>query len=578
MKRKWFALVFLVIAIVMSGCSSNSAKEESATSSPGASSSAPAETAKASQPPSKVVWFSSVGFWNPPTTWDTDPKTITGAITEKTGLTFNFDIPAQDGETKLNLMLVSNAEMPDLITTTNDALGRKLYEAGKVWDLDEFLKKYDPNSHLLKDFPGDVKNAIVAKDGAFYAFPSHISSDDERKVYPPSDPTYIKENIDYYQNNAVIVNSNLMKEAGITLDELKTEEGLLAALQKVKDKKLTVNGAPVVPLMIHGKDSLIDPNGNLGFTLQFLFNNFGGMPVDKDGNFRDELLAPEMKNTLEFLYKAAKAHAFDPGQLTIDASAVRTQVSSGQVFAFIGNAADTGFAKMTDVDWVSPGAILSNAGAKPVLLRTLQPGRGWMKTYISKTTKEPEKITKFISFMSGKEGLMLNNYGFKGVHYSLNDKGLVIQTEQGIKDTADYNKTGLTAFWPFANISFTDSVTPVPTMETNREAIVAHNVSIVYGETPGVVPYDQSALWIPNDLFPSDSKEFNDAQEIKSYKQAQVAKIVLAKDAAEFNKLYDEMIANLKKLGIDAIDAGKTKYFHEWSGKYGIEVTKGVNS
>ena len=38
-------------------------------------------------------------------------------------------------------------------------MGKKLVQAGKVWKLEEFLKKYDPESHLLKDFPADVKTA-----------------------------------------------------------------------------------------------------------------------------------------------------------------------------------------------------------------------------------------------------------------------------------------------------------------------------------------------------------------------------------------------------------------------------------
>ena len=43
----------------------------------------------------------------------------------------------------------------------------------------------------------------------------------------------------------------LMKEAGLTVNDLKTEDGVLAAFEKVKSMK--VDGAPVVPLQINGK-------------------------------------------------------------------------------------------------------------------------------------------------------------------------------------------------------------------------------------------------------------------------------------------------------------------------------------
>ncbi len=109
-----------------------------------------------------------------------------GGITKKTGLTFSYNIPAQDGDTKLNLMMVSSSDaFPDVITTVGPDMGKKLVQAGKVWQLEEFLKKYDPESHLLKDFPEDVKKQLVKRDGDWYAIPSHMGSDDARKVYPP---------------------------------------------------------------------------------------------------------------------------------------------------------------------------------------------------------------------------------------------------------------------------------------------------------------------------------------------------------------------------------------------------------
>ena len=99
-----------------------------------------------------------------------------GELTKKTGLTFSYNIPAQDGDTKLSLMMVSSSDaFPDVITTVGPDMGKKLVEAGKVWELEEFLKKYDPESHLLKDFPADVKKQLVKHDGDWYAIPSHMS-------------------------------------------------------------------------------------------------------------------------------------------------------------------------------------------------------------------------------------------------------------------------------------------------------------------------------------------------------------------------------------------------------------------
>ena len=107
---------------------------------------------------------------------------------------------------------------------------------------------------------------------------------------------------------------------------------MLAALKKVKDMKLTVNGQPVIPLQLHGKNYH-------GESLQYLQKSFGAMPIDKDGKFRNIYMSPENKHAIEFLFKTAQGGYFDPGQLTTDNAAIEANLLSGRVFMFIGRAA-----------------------------------------------------------------------------------------------------------------------------------------------------------------------------------------------------------------------------------------------
>ena len=163
-KMKMLTVLSLAGVIALSGCSSSKSGDNSSNppkESPGATT----ETAA----PEKVTWFSDAGFWNPPSPWSTDPNTVEGAITKKTGLTFDFNIPAQDGGTKLSLMLATSDNLPDIITVSDANLVKKLVDADKVWNLEEFLKKYDPSSELLTNFPQDIKQALVQRDGGWYA-------------------------------------------------------------------------------------------------------------------------------------------------------------------------------------------------------------------------------------------------------------------------------------------------------------------------------------------------------------------------------------------------------------------------
>ena len=104
----------------------------------------------------------------------------------------------------------------------------------------------------------------------------------------------------YRINNAVMFNEQLMKQTGVTVKDLKTEDGVLAAFEKVKELK--VDGAPVIPLQIHGKKYQV------GYvpTLQ---EHFGAMGVDKDGNYRDKIFAPETKHALKFHVQGSSGEA-----------------------------------------------------------------------------------------------------------------------------------------------------------------------------------------------------------------------------------------------------------------------------
>ncbi|WP_199615843.1 extracellular solute-binding protein [Paenibacillus alkalitolerans] len=563
MKLKVFSILALAGAVALSGCSANQAG--SGTNTEPAQPENTETSSETSAEPANLTWFATTGFWNPPQ-WTTESATVMGEMTKKTGLTFSFNIPAQDGDTKLNLMMVSSSDaFPDVITTVGPDMGKKLVEAGKVWELEEFLKKYDPESHLLKDFPEDVKQQMNKHYGGWYAIGSHMVSDEARKTYPPSSD-YFADVAKYAENKGVLVNANILKEAGIELSDLKTEDGVLAALEKVKGMK--VDGQPVIPLQIHGKNYH-------GETLQFLQRSFGAMPIDKDGKFRNIYMSPENKHAIQFLFKAAQGGYFDPGQMTTDNAAIEANLLSKRVFMFIGNTAQGKFDQLDF--WVSPGAILSNEGTKPVFLFWSEPGRGWMQTMISKSTKEPEKLAKWLSYMTSPEGMTLNHFGIEGVHYTKDDKGLITRTEDGIQAQKDSTKTAVDIFWQFANMAFLEHVQPAPTKREGAGGLIEMEAKTAYGRSPEVVRYDASVLTLPGDFYAPGSKNAQIRDQIQQFYEAQVAKMVMAKDEATFDKLYDEFVAKMKELKVDELDAAQDAELQKKSQEMGVTV-KGVNS
>ena len=82
-----------------------------------------------------------------PSKWNLEEPVFAG-ITQATGVQCSFNMPAEDASTKLNLLMISR-NLPDIITTSDGDLRSELIAAGLVWDLDELLKTYVPESHLF---------------------------------------------------------------------------------------------------------------------------------------------------------------------------------------------------------------------------------------------------------------------------------------------------------------------------------------------------------------------------------------------------------------------------------------------
>ena len=127
-----------------------------------------------------ISWFISAGVV--PSTWDTSQYVMRG-ITERTGVTVSAMTPAEDADTRLNLMIVSG-DLPDIITIANHTLIREMIMAGMVYDIQTFYETYLPDSHLIHGgFPPDIRERLIARDGGWYTIPSHMLSSGGQEIW-----------------------------------------------------------------------------------------------------------------------------------------------------------------------------------------------------------------------------------------------------------------------------------------------------------------------------------------------------------------------------------------------------------
>lgn len=451
-----------------------------------------------------ISWFSSVTGWGPGNWNGTETCPLLDTLASDYGVTFTIEAPPADEDTKLGLMIATDA-LPNMISLTNQTTVRELISSGKVWDMKEFLETYDPDSHILSDFPDDIKITLDNTYGGWYSLPSHMTSPDNRQRFPACSEVYT--NISSYgSNGAIMFNKTMMDALGITQEDVQTEEGFYAACQRVKDSGYTVDGQSAIPVVLHGQ------------------------------NWTDT-------------------------SLTIDETALMTQIESGRVFCWIGNSANSD--KLDKIPWVSFGPITAANGAAAAMGVYKQGSPGWIQTLISKKCSNPEALAKALSFATSREGQLLNQWGIEGEDYTIDaETGICTRTESGMKkwvDTYDNNMW----LWPFNDNDF-NSHTTAPAEAGTRDGYY-NDIMVAMGMYDTTYIYDYALLDFQNSDVLEPSSDLGIAlSQIKSYMESAKAKIVTAATDADFEKEYNDFISTLESYGIADIDKAYNEYYKEY--------------
>lgn len=560
-------LALCLMATVFAACGGNNNSSQGSSSQGSSESGESGESSESSEESSaadtntgdavNIDWFLSTG--RVPSTWD-QSQYVMKTITEKTGVTVSANTPAQDADTKLNLMMV-DGNLPDLITITNGTLIKDLIDAGLVWDMQELFETYVPDSKIINGgYPEDIKTALIDKDGGWYSFPSHIKSLNNREIWGLNDATKQRWlDADRRSNNGVIFNKSLMDQLDIKEEDLQTESGFLAALEKAKNSDITVDGAKIIPLLCNGDSYQGGGWQSDGGAVGTFAAMFGGMPVDADGNYQTLYRNDQFKHAVKFLNTCAQKGYVNANDFTMDRAAFEAACRSGRVLCFAGNTADTGFYEpdINGFDFYTPGVILSDGGESPVLGVNNKVGTGWLQTFVSKKSDKAEACAKFIDFMASEEGLKLWNYGEEGVDFEYTEDGLIKRTEEGMKKASDDSVTGVGAFWAFCNQNF-DQKFMDPSTDKGVEPQCA------YGNHEKTQVYDATALMnLPGGYIEGDMAMNNIATAVKDYASTTLVKIILDATDADFDQKYDEFMAQLDKLELPKLEEYVNKAVQE---------------
>ncbi|MCI9142975.1 MAG: extracellular solute-binding protein [Lachnospiraceae bacterium] len=563
MKKK--ALVFGVaamlgmISVLGTGCGkaentpsgSTSAGMESSGETSGQGSSA--EAGGAAGENVSFDWFLTASAL--PEIWDLE-QPIFKAITDATGCTPKVTVPAEDADTKLNLMLTNN-NLPDLMTLGNDDLIFELIEADKVWDLGEFMQTYLPESHIFTDYPEDVKNEVIRRYGGWYFYSSHIVSDDAAEIwgYPEGTEDYY-EAMKYSDQFSIFISSEYAKQLNIDVKSIDTEEKLLDVMKQFKEAGLKNEAGADVYTLVIPVEALEEMN------MRPLKYQFGTLPYDEAGNYRSEYYAPQYRHAVEFLNQCYREGYLDQNIMTLDSTSMKTICNSGRAAVYIGGI--SGLNMGHDDEWETPGPVLSSTGDSPVFPISGSTSIGWLKTFVSKDCENPEAIARFIDYMSGREGMLVHMYGIEGDDYTWDEHNMLHRTDSGSGKVED-SVSGMFGFYAFHHTSFSRSI----------EYIDMENVSdlqISLGSSDKVFKYNSSLFNLPAGYVEAGSDYAFIKNEVNNYVESTLPKIMMAADEDTFNSMFDEFISTLDSLGLPDYDEYVNIAVQEAASEAGVDL------
>lgn len=458
----------------------------------------------------ELSWFSDMPLWYPQE-WSEEAGSGTGKITEQTGVKIDYMIPEDNGDNRLSLMMI-NGKLPDILSVSDDKMIRHLINSGEVWKIEELMNTCLPQSHLLTDYPEDIKTKLIQRDGDWYGLSSDLHSPDNQKKYKEADPFY-REFQQQGSRKGIIWNKALLKRLGLPSNGPRTEEEVLAAFSMVLEKEFTVNTNPVIPLLVDGRNYQET-------TLPILCNFFGASLTDEEGRYQERILSEGSRHAFSFLNRMLREGYVEPEQFIMKPYNIQRTLNSGQVLCFIGDVSRSG---INPLEWVSSGIILSADGSRPVLEMPLTPACGEMTTFISKSCEYPEEAALWLDYMTAPEGMEA------------------------------YLAASPNGWWPLIDEDWYCSSRGKP----DEQTMAWKQILCAFARRPETTVYDSPKL-----LFSMEEERLRELETAAAgCIKAHMNSLILAETQEEFDTLYDSFRKDLYKAGIEELEERKARIY-----------------
>lgn len=379
-----------ILAIGMAACSSSESSKNTPTAQPTDSSQPPQnEPAPSSDEaawkldtsPVDLSWFVGANWYAH--TWG--DSLTSKYVTEKTGVNVKLEVPSGEANEHITLMMTSG-KLPDLISLGSwETAVKKLWEGDHVYALNELAEQYDP--YFFKVAGDGTLKWYRQENGNTYGVPNDSYS-----------PNLMHETGMTAANQTFLVRKDLYEDMGSP--DLSTPEGFLNALQLLKDKYPEYKGQPISPFFAQG---------NVPYGMTEYLQNLLAVPHEKDGKVYDRLTDPDYIAWLKTFRTAYERGLINVDFLVDSDTQVEEKTNNARYFMMVREwtgmtAVNPMLAAGKDPDsyYIAVDGPQNSNGDSAKLF----PGNmdGWMVTMISKSTKNPERAIRFLTYLSSEEG------------------------------------------------------------------------------------------------------------------------------------------------------------------------------
>ncbi len=498
-------------------------------------------------------------------------------IKEKFNIDFEFERFTGDWQEKASLWLAAG-DYPEIVyVQQNHDLLKKYINAGVLVELDSLAAEYGPDYlEFYKDINPYVRSD--AEDGKLYYWPTGSPEGQEMYRLPFE----------------MIVRMDLFKKLGYP-EIPKTEKEWLDFFIKAKKVAPEVDGKETVgltmPMAEPWATGLLPAMGVRSGLYQFL--EVSKIVVNCEDNTTEYILNNEnAKDAMRFFNKLYREGLFDKESFTSKQDQTKEKYNSalplGGIFTrWLSSGANptlvaNGKADMQYV--VLPFRLESNLENNDTLYRRVKTVRPFDNYAITDKARYPERIMELINWICTPEGQNLIGWGIEGVHYTVED-GKKVPTDEfydGYKNTPDYlTNEGIDRTFHFLTLGNTfdengqstlissDPIVGFEAYTDEMKEFYAH-----YGWDSYLGPWEDIDVkgfpisdWQFSESLDPTLREAKIQVKVKELHDDATVKLIMAKDDTEFEKIWQESVAELDEIGGDQALELVRKQYEELSAK-----------